>query len=163
MAKLMKNEPISANDTIALEGVAQGARRATGDATSSAPPDCDCSRRPCGSTRLRKPVRVRMQGWSSWASTHLRHRPGPTAPGVSSARLRLIWTGTTMCLAVRQVLPISRCSVPFMRIFTATLCPACACAPGIHWWRLGPKGSALASRPACGRSIKASIASQTGA
>ena len=38
MAKLMKNEPISANDTTALEGVTQGARRATGDATSSAPP-----------------------------------------------------------------------------------------------------------------------------
>ena len=39
MTKLMKNEPISANDTIALEGVTQGARRATGDATSSAPPN----------------------------------------------------------------------------------------------------------------------------
>ena len=39
MAKLMKNELISANDSIALEGVTQGARRATGDATSSAPPN----------------------------------------------------------------------------------------------------------------------------
>ena len=39
MAKPMKNDPISANDTIALEGVAQRARRATGDATSSAPPN----------------------------------------------------------------------------------------------------------------------------
>ena len=38
MAKPMKNDPISANDTIALEGVAERARRATGDATSSAPP-----------------------------------------------------------------------------------------------------------------------------